>query len=363
MDSPSMGGRKIAATIDRFKNAGATNEYIERQFYCHTENKPPQASQFWVDLIANVYDWISNAQSRAPMLLSSNFIHSCKSVVECVLVISILDLPFKKETPLTTTNQNNLTFEARSNCMIFVKFLKDFSGQNLDLEILLSQKYVDPLDRYLFDETLNTQTLQNVTEFVKGKVYCSRVAITNSSEIGYTLNLITEVPQGAIPVNVLDYSKSHVVRVNPLTAAVLEYYFYFPQEGQFTAFLSSATFNGNLVATATGVAGFRVNASLQEKNVKSIQSILKTGSNADILEFLRTKNIFNPEVFSLGHLNGILHLMKDKNFFTQCCKIFDDRAYYQPEWMNFAFYHCDKSMFDLMRRYLSTRVGQSCSYR
>jgi hypothetical protein len=62
MDSSTMGGRKIAATIDRFKNAGATNEYIERQSYCHTENKPPQASQFWVDLIANVYDWISNAQ-------------------------------------------------------------------------------------------------------------------------------------------------------------------------------------------------------------------------------------------------------------------------------------------------------------
>ena len=41
--------RNFAAKIDHFKNAGVTNEYMERNYYCNTVKNIEQ-SKFWIDM-------------------------------------------------------------------------------------------------------------------------------------------------------------------------------------------------------------------------------------------------------------------------------------------------------------------------
>jgi len=66
---------------------------------------------------------------------------------------------------------------------------------------MVSQKFLDPQNLYVYDEKTKRNTIKQVNEFLPRKVYCCRVAVTNSSEEYYGINLITEIPQGALPVN------------------------------------------------------------------------------------------------------------------------------------------------------------------
>lgn len=56
----------IASKIDRFKNAGVTNEYIELQYYCHDHTKPIKPTIFWVDLLTCLLDHFRNPNSKSP---------------------------------------------------------------------------------------------------------------------------------------------------------------------------------------------------------------------------------------------------------------------------------------------------------
>jgi hypothetical protein len=82
-----------------------------------------------------------------------------------------------------------------------VKEIKEQKGEKQELDVLVAQRFFDPSDAYLYDEEdPSLKTLKKVDEFLVGKLYASRVSITNSSDCTFQLKVITEIPQGALPV-------------------------------------------------------------------------------------------------------------------------------------------------------------------
>ena len=101
-----------------------------------------------------------------------------------------------------TQGDDNINFKAETPFFIFQKSLKEFNSDREETDILISQKYVDPSNVYDYNEKTKRRTIKQVTEFLPRKVYMGRVAITNSGESEWDLQVIAEIPKGAIPVNV-----------------------------------------------------------------------------------------------------------------------------------------------------------------
>jgi hypothetical protein len=138
-----------------------------------------------------------------------------RSLSEVLMVLALEDLPFEKEAHQTESGNNKLKLIAGSNCIIFSKEIQEKGEQKLDLDILISQRFYDPFDRYIHSSDGHTRMLKNITEFLVGKLYVSRVAITNSSETRHEINLVTEIPQGAFQSFSLEYMKSTTLSIEP----------------------------------------------------------------------------------------------------------------------------------------------------
>jgi len=109
--------------IDKFKNAGATNEFSERQYYLgSTPNVSLNA--FWIDMLTQICDFMQNSdcsqEKTGPKLLSTNFIFS-KNPHESLMMMTLLSLPFNKTAPKTSTDSNILTITAETPLMLFMK--------------------------------------------------------------------------------------------------------------------------------------------------------------------------------------------------------------------------------------------------
>ena len=103
-------------------------------------------------------------------------------MTEIFAIFSLLDLPFQSIPHSTTTNGNKFELVAGSNLMFFLKELIEKENQTMSLDIAVNQKFFDPHDRFQLAEDGYTKINKTVTRFVKGKLYGSRVSVTNTGD-------------------------------------------------------------------------------------------------------------------------------------------------------------------------------------
>lgn len=199
----------------------------------------------------------------------------------------------------------------------------------------------------------NAKTKKHVTkevqEFLAGKIYCGRVAISNSSEIAYPLKVTTEIPEGSLPLNVLDYSTVHSVDLKALSVSVLQYYFYFPQTGTFKTFLSSATSEGQLIGVAAGSDTLEVKKCLNVVSKETMQDLLNTGTTSELLTFLQNNNIHDLNVFNPGQVLWLFQ--ENEEFFHKAFAIFRQRCYFDINIWSFTLKYPRKEYLIEIERY------------
>jgi len=70
--------------------------------------------------------------------------------------------------------------------------------------------------------------------------------------------VLTEIPNGAMPIMTLDYTKQHIVDLAAFSTHRLMFYFYFPAAGEFTVYPASASRAGKVLAVAQAPSKFDV---------------------------------------------------------------------------------------------------------
>lgn len=110
-----------------------------------------------------------------------------------------------------------------------------------------------------------------------------------------------------------DYTKSHNIQLDSFTTRTIEYYFYFPTTGNFKIYPANVARQGTVVAVAKP-AEFAVLAEFTQSKLETMDEILSKGSKEDILNFVATKNILNPNIFRFG---DIYYLLKDFDFYEK----------------------------------------------
>lgn len=121
--------------------------------------------------------------------------------------------------------------------------------------------------------------------------------ISNGSASTLELQVLTEIPDGAMPMRSVDFSKTFIRTLNSFNTISQEFYFYFPSTGEFSVYPANVSRGEKVLAVAGENDAFKV---LLEKTVKKLETfrdILMNGKEEDILAFVREKNILNPEIF------------------------------------------------------------------
>lgn len=156
--------------------------------------------------------------------------------------------------------------------------------------------------------------------------------------------MLIQIPEGAIPVQNSEYTRTIQLSLNKFSTTNYKTYFYFPEEaGVFKQYPPNATIDG-VVISRGDMLTYEVVKSIRTQSKESFENILVSGSKADILEFLD-----NNAALAESHLNKIYWLLKDKEFYTKLIPILRKKEMYSPTVWSFALYHSD---FDSLREYL-----------
>jgi len=207
-----------------FKELENTKEYCERHYYKKTHSPHFDFNPFWSDLATHIIEKGLNVP-----FLTQNFIHANSSHTEMLAVLSFMGLPFKAGSHNYKNHEGRgVTIEGGSDAVVLHKEISEGKA-DLKPEILISQRFFDPKDRYTQQEDdPGVEIEKEVDQYVINKIYGCKVTVTNVSVASQEVQILIEIPEGSIPVHQIDYTKSHTVKLPSSGNSTIEAHFYFP---------------------------------------------------------------------------------------------------------------------------------------
>jgi len=245
---------QIASTFtmprETYRSPETTKEYEERDYHnssLQNAKNLVRFNDFWVDYAS----YLSKTPSRSKPFLSSNFLYAITTFTEIVFALAVLDLPLNEATLSAQPkvhcpiNQPKMTIEATNPCIVFHKELR-LTPVSPSASLSVTQSYFDPEDAIARVDGENVA--KTVSQFLPGRVYACRVAVTNIAPFELRCGILLQLPTGSISVHSSDddaYSsgeeeptlvlktRNEFVTLDPYSTTVLTYRFYFPISGQF----------------------------------------------------------------------------------------------------------------------------------
>ncbi len=303
-----------------------TREWVETYYY-KTPFEQVQASlipanAFWNDYVRH---------TPGTPFLSQHVTDAANSFAEMMLALAVLDLPFESAEHTTDRGESAITFTAATPLIAFYKDIQPATSTDGDTPVLVSQNYFRADDRYRYDG--NEQFDKFVRdEFLSGVVYGCQITVTNPTSSPHEIELLRQVPEGAVPVSGGRVTKSERMRLDPYSTAIQEYYFYFPKPGEFRHYPVHASEDGKLLAFADP-AIMRVVEVPTSVDTSSWQYVSQQGTPEQVLQFLRERNVFRID------LDAMAWRMRDRAFFDQVLALLRERHINAPTLWSFAIHH------------------------
>ena len=343
--SMKLGGRRIQVEekkikIEKYKKAGAAFEYGERQQ--HFSSVPTSFNDFWLAVTESI------VKNKNNQILGASFIECRHTDFMYVYALAFYDLPFTPGAVATKTEDYNLELTSTENYLVLCKRMQEKKTDSIEMDLIVSQKFYDPTEKYRFDENdPSIKSIKQVEEFLAGRVYASQVTLTNISQNHYSLKLITQVPGGAIPVSKLDYLKIYDIDLSSYRTRVIDYLFYFPVPGEFNYYPATVTSDNKLVGHAELVPSGNLKVvnefSKPDKELTSLQDILNYGTQEDVLRFMEEKNLYQSNIFDI---NKVLWLFAEKEHYPRALNTLRDKCFFDSRAWAYSIKHKDFEAFE-----------------
>ena len=151
--------------------------------------------------------------------LSKNFAEATKNFTEMMFVLAVLDLPFEAGKHKADFDKEKMSLAAGSDLVVFHKEIKPAQPAAQKVPILVSQNFFKYGERYTHvgSEKIDKYVTD---EFLVHTVYGCHVVITNPTSSRQKLDVLFQVPMGAIPVLNGRYTRGPQKRI----------YFFFQKE-------------------------------------------------------------------------------------------------------------------------------------
>jgi hypothetical protein len=338
MSGDDLGGEDVRL----YRALPATKEWAEQNYYrVRAKEDTPErltANGFWLDV----------ASGKA---VPENLLEAHRNLTEVITALAFCGLPFEAEPVAEKTGDDGLTFNASSPVLLVTEQVLPAEVAADDRPLLISQQFFRPDDLHRFEGNEKIEKFI-AGEFVRRVVYGGRVTLTNPTASLRTLNVLRQLPVGAIPLRDGVMTDDGVVRLEPYTTRKIEYFFVFPFAGQFAQFPAQAAVGETVVGRAEA-RRFNVVDEPTEVDKTSWAWISQYAPADDVLAFLKTENLRRLE------LNEIAWRLKDRDFFNRVTDLLTARGLFHNTTFSYGIYHkdADRARIWLARSSLAGGVG------
>ena len=180
--------------------------------------------------------------------------------------------------------------------LLYVKQIKKIAYVS-KYGVLMNQRFYDPTNRFSYEQD-GTRIERQVEEFIVSKAYVVQTVATNSSSTNLELQLLFDIPKGAIPLKSHDYTEVTNISLSSYVSCSFERWFYFPQEGQYVIEPSNVCRGTTIISKAIVQDKIVVSKHHKVNKLETLSDILLSGNKDEILKYLRSKNIFDSKIFN-----------------------------------------------------------------
>lgn len=309
---------------------GVTKVFAERNYWSvmlHEQGGSLVApDRFWLDF--------AQAAGATPFL-STNFPQATDSLNEMLLALAVLDLPFEAEAPKIEEAQGMRTVRTTSPVLAVRKELRESPKASSATPMLVTQRVARLDDRHeIVDGVQREKYVRG--EFLSHVPYSLQVVLTNPTAEPHDVELLLQIPAGAIALSAGRATHGVSLRLEPYSTARFETPFYFPKPGKFAHYPVHVAEKEQLVAFAEPLE-FNVLAEPSQVDATSWQYVSQRGSLEDVLKLLDKSNL---EQISLP---SVAWRMRDRNAYDALTGALRARLAYDSTLWGYALLHEDKT--------------------
>jgi len=327
-----------------------SRQYQESRYYRVDYNKQSAdlvgPNAFWLDYARHLLGKAENKE-----FLSRNFGFAASNTAEALLALSVISLPFRGNQQEATIDivaadgntklksyQDGATVKVTLNgpTLLLVRSLQETQFKSSSLAV--STNYFDPQDRFEEIDFDKVDKFVSQTRFASGKMYGCRVVITNVSSVTYQVELLCQIPTGAIPANGGFRTKNFVQKLSSYATASLEYYFYFPQVGKFEHYPAHISRNGEVIGYSLNKCEIEV---VDESEVADTSSwAYITSGKCEVKDVL--EHVKNSTSLRRQDLSKLAWRCADEKFFKEITNILRRKQLYNRSIWKYALIHASE---------------------
>lgn len=317
-------------SLQFYRKQPPTMEWAENNYY-HLRISEQLAelvsvNGFWKDYAA----WDGKGA-----FVSTHISEATENFTEMLLALAVTDLPFPSQAkePKSEVKDAQLTLTPTSRSLLFHRELKPAEIDPQAPKLLVSQNFYRQGDRYIQEG--NEKLDKFVTaEFLTGVVYGCQVVVTNPTSSTQKLDLLLQIPQGAMPVMGGKPTQNLPLTLEPYRTATQDFLFYFPLTGKFAQHPVHVSKSEKVVAFAEPFT-FNVVNELTQLDTKSWDYISQFGKDADVFAFLEKNNIHAID------LEQIAWRCRDAGFYNKLIPLLSARHIYDSTIWSYSVMHND----------------------
>ena len=337
--------RRLSRGRQLFRKLQSTKEWAENNYYhrliAEQNADLIRVNDFWRDFA----DWDGNGG-----FYSREFPAATNSFAEMLLALAVLDLPFDAEDQEFTVKDNELTITAKSPVIVFHEEIEEAKLGEDRPPVLVSQNFFRNDDR---QKMVQGETVDKFVsdEFLTGVLYGAQVVVTNPTSSSHKLDFLLQIPQGAVPANGSDYTRTVSARLNPFSTEKVETYFYFPQtsgEEVFGHYPVHVAKNEELIAWSDPF-DFKVVDKLSNFDKASWEYLSQFGTEREVLDYLKQNN---SRAIDLGRIAW--RARENLDFFREVTSLLDQQHVYDDTLWSYGIFH---DQLPVARQYLLHREG------
>ena len=300
-----------------FRQVDKTQEWAENNYYklpIQQQNSGlVKVNQFWRDYAAH--------QSDSPFY-SVNVAEASNNFTEMMFALSVLDLEWKPGKHKSETQDNKLTLTAASPLLMYHDQIRPAKDGRKETSVLVSQNFFQVNDRYRYEGPDRLDKFVT-DEFIKQTAYGCQVVVTNPTSAKQKIDLLLQIPRGSMPLKSTKETRSVHLELDPYRTSSIEYFFYFPESGDYAHYPVNVAKNEEVIAFAESTV-FNVVDQPSKIDKTSWAYISQFGTEQEVLDYLDANNLQRTD------MNKIAWRMKEKSFFNQIVSYLGRNHIYNP---------------------------------
>lgn len=322
----SLARQKTAQQL--YRKLEPTQEWAENNYY-HLPIEQQLAelvtvNRFWKDYAA----WDGKGG-----FVSAHVAEAARNFTEMMFALAVLDLPFPAQAkePKVEVKAPSLVLTPAHRMILFHREIKPAEIDKDAPRLLVSQNFYREGDRYIQKggEKLDKFVTE---EFLTGIVYGCQVVVTNPTSSTQKLDILVQIPQGAIPVKGAKATDNVPVTLEAYRTHTQDCLFYFPRAGKFPQHPVHVSKSEKVVAFAPAFT-FNVVDELTKQDTASWDYLSQHGKPEEVLQYLADHNI---RQLNLDKMAWRLH---DADFFGKALALLQGRHVYHATAWSYSLLH------------------------